>query len=338
MNDLTKGLQKALAGKGEFYKYDVFKDGVTQSLLNTFFDCEKKARYYLRGLKSNSDGSSKSIRFGNMWHDLQEYTLNARSNHLFMNFNDLNKVFVDICDKVWEDRHAEHYNLLSPDKQKEYELDWKIVVNMTYEYFDKYQKDFVNHLMLKAEIEIKNFELKGIPVRGKLDGTMLDLATFKTTLFEHKTKSRFDISAIQLALPNNFQVLFYLMCMNAKGTPCNNVIYNIIRKPLLVMSKNESIAEYIERVDADVKKRPDFYFIRLEQYYSPEKIAEFRKIIEAKIGTFGMWVNGNEALDLRNTSKCQGVYGACPYLEYCHSDERDHFNLTIKEKLFSELA
>jgi hypothetical protein len=333
-----KGIRKVLAGKGEFYKYDVFKDGVTQSLLNTFFDCEKKTRYYLRGLKSNSDGSSKAIRFGNMWHDLQEYVLNGRSEHLFMNFNDFKKIYVDICDKVWEDRHADVYELLAPDKQKEYELDWKLVINMTYHYFDKYQDDFGNNLALKAEIEIKNFKIKGIPIRGKLDGLVLNLATNQTTLLEHKTKSRFDISAIQLSLPNNFQVLFYLMYLNAIGAHSHRVLYNVVRKPLLVRSKNESLPEYITRVHEDIKKRPDFYFIRLEQHYSTEKITEFRQIVEAKIGNFGLWANGNEQLDLRNTSKCQGVYGACQYLEYCHSDEKDHFNLTIKEKLFSELA
>jgi len=100
---------------------------------------------------------------------------------------------------------------------------------------------------------------------GVIDGigTMSD---GRKALVEHKTTGE-DISPSSdywLRLRFNSQICQYVLAARAMGHDVATVLYDVTRKPAIRQKQNETVEQYGERLAADTKERPEFYFARRE--------------------------------------------------------------------------
>jgi hypothetical protein len=339
-----KKAQEALKRLGELIDYDPTIMGITQSALNTWMDCEKKARYYLRGLQSaGNSSSSKALVFGSVFHDFQDRILNDIRSGVIKSPEDVYVCITEISFIVYEDfKWDEAFKEANAIGQANITESFKFMEQLMPRYFEFWKKDFDNMRLIAIEQEFKT-SIHNVPIRGKRDGIveMTDVANKRmgTYLLEHKTKARMDTEALQKSLPYMYQVLVYVLTYFLEHDHLmQGVCYNVFRKPGLRKKVSESTDQYITRCMEDIDKRPQYYFVRFWHEFDPTQIALFAESFSNQVLKFKQWSEQDEALDVRNTSKCQAMFGTCPYLDYCTSNEKDIAGLQIKDKLFSELS
>lgn len=340
----VKEALKKIKDQTDLFQYDPTKHGVTQSSLNTWMDCEKKARYYFRGLKSVGNGAtSMPLTFGSVFHDFQDVVLSDIKSGLLKNSSEVEECIKEISKHVYEkfkwDEKAKESNATGQANIRE---SFKFMEQLIPRYFNFYKRDFYTFKWKGIEEEFK-VNIHKIPVKGKRDGVMdVDDAVNKRLglfLMEHKTKSRFDTDALQKTLPSMYQVLVYVLTYYLEHEKIiDGVCYNVIRKPALRKKVSETTDQFIARCMVDIDKRPQYYFVRFWHEFDMTDLAIFSETFSNQILKFKQWQAQNENLDVRNTSKCQAMYGTCQYIDYCTSGETDIAGLEIKEKLFSELG
>ena len=110
---------------------------------------------------------------------------------------------------------------------------------------------------------------------GKIDGAFVDKRGY-VWLKEIKTKGRVSMPQIKLLVPLDLQCNYYVYALkkhlrkikvknrNFKDINPKGILYDIIRRPA-DQKVAESLTEYLDRVAADVDKRPDFYFQHHEE-------------------------------------------------------------------------
>lgn len=81
-----------------------------------------------------------------------------------------------------------------------------------------------------------------------------------------------------------------------------------------LVTREETVDEWFDRLSADIASRPDYYYSRLEVVRSENDLAEY---------LFDMWAVGREIADAermgrfsRNPNACS-VYGTCEYFDVC---------------------
>ena len=145
---------------------------------------------------------------------------------------------------------------------------------------------------------------------GVLDGLWMS----EDSLLELKTTSRLDRDYIA-RLDIDFQVTSYLAAASMlTGRDIRRMVYRVARKPSIRQRKNETPAEYGERVIADYRERPDFYFSEVIVTRTEQDLERWR---------WEVWTLHQRVLDLkrgdfpiRNTRACLD-FGRCAYFELC---------------------
>ena len=103
-----------------------------------------------------------------------------------------------------------------------------------------------------------------VKLRGIMDG-VYRMKDQNIGLFETKTASQIDDLAIQSGLRADMQTLLYLYALSVVyDRHPTQVLYNVIRRPGQILGKTEDMSRYRARVDADIHKRPEWYFRRYE--------------------------------------------------------------------------
>lgn len=81
-----------------------------------------------------------------------------------------------------------------------------------------------------------------------------------------------------------------------------------------LLTREETVTEWFNRLSADISSRPDYYYARLDVARSSDDLAEY---------LFDMWAVGREIADAermdrfsRNPQSCS-VYGTCEYFDVC---------------------
>lgn len=81
-----------------------------------------------------------------------------------------------------------------------------------------------------------------------------------------------------------------------------------------LLTREETVGEWYDRLTADIASRPDYYYARLDVARSSDDLAEY---------LFDMWAVGREIADAerlgrfsRNPQACS-VYGTCEYFDVC---------------------
>lgn len=103
----------------------------------------------------------------------------------------------------------------------------------------------------------------------------------------------------------------------ATGKPIGEVKYRFTRKPSIKQKQNESIDEFLARLEADYENRPDFYLL---QEILPRSTNDLART-EAELW---QWAAQRREADRqriypRNSSHCHD-YGGCAFLPLCIGD------------------
>ena len=254
--------------------YDMKRDGVTQSLIAMWLTCRQKARLYLEGWDSKYH--KEALIDGNIGHAVLEraYTLIRAGRMTRPPSQKLARAIVAKVEAQWYLENAKP----SSEAREMVERACAVMEVLLPAYFDYWRKDFLEKkwesLEEKFSMDIavvsRDEEIVHIPLRGKKDGV------FTTPrgrwLFETKFKSQVDEDGIVATLGFETQVMMYMLetyySRLDKRDPMKSMprgcLYNIVRRATLRKRVKESVPEFARRVRADVAKRPDFYFMRME--------------------------------------------------------------------------
>jgi len=335
LKKLVQQLPRSASTTGPAF-YDPVRDGVTFSILSQFRRCREMARLSLKGI--TSIGQSGSMVFGNIAHATLQTVYGA--NAVVKRPPNPNRVLAELrtVESLWKEDNPR------ADRDALESLEFTMILSeaiMPF-YFQYWKDDFAKVKWIAAEkefklpIHVQSPHREGmkdiIPVRGKMD------ANFERGkdlwLFETKTKSQIEDDVIADMLPHELQVNLYMWAMRRiyKRDP-KGVRYNLIRRPQLRIRKAETVAEFARRCVADVKARPDFYFIRLDMQVTHQDLVKFELEFQDLLEDFvGWWYGGPH---YKNSDECRNKYGRCHFLPIC--GRKDYATFYRRDRVFREL-
>lgn len=299
--------------------YSLERDGITQSLIQTWMECDRKFCFKLNCWQQKKQIVSTS--FGIAGHYVLECIYNFLNVHKF----DIKKLKVIINTSILN-HFAEHREALSyfmSDQEIEI-MQYQLNILITC-YVTKYRAELYN---LKDSIQEKefNFKFHNISLRGVID--RLIITKDKIYIIDHKFMGRIDADdkLVQL-LSMDFQTKFYIYIVN-KLYPNREIklVYNIIRKPQTKPKKAtkkkpaETVLEYFSRISKDINDRPDHHFKRFAIEYTKWELLEFEEQLLDKLIAIQYTLDQglNSPAMIRETS-CKGYYGNCRFLDACDS-------------------
>lgn len=298
--------------------YDIERDGITQGLLYNWLECRQAARWFLTGWSSRAVGMG--MTYGIIVHgvlelaylDIQMKRLSGIPNAARV------KLYIKAVERQW---HKENPMADKPTLQK-LETSLLIAEATLPFYFDYWKKDLRDIAWKTLENEFSMpYTLpdgRKTRLRGKMDGVYTQTNKL-TALFETKSKSRIEEEDILDMLPFELQVNIYLLVLRwmEQKRPAG-VLYNIIRRIGLEQGKKESVKEYSNRCVADILKRPQFYFVRMNMPITDQDMFRFEAEMQDMLTDFYDWFQG-KAGHYKNPGACIGKYGRCKYLNACSS-------------------
>ena len=153
---------------------------------------------------------------------------------------------------------------------------------------------------------------KSFRLAGKADG--LVKLNGRWWLVEYKTAGQVGKSYID-KLNLDAQITTYVYALQrALNITIAGVIYRILRKPTIRQTKKETLFQYFDRLIADYKERPEFYFFEERLYRSQDDLAEFE--VELWDLTQDLLKCRRDGLWYKNTSRCSDWSG-CSYMPFC---------------------
>lgn len=311
--------------------YNLKRDGVTQGLLEKFQSCREKARLFLEGWSTKTE-SAAPVQ-GNLGHAVLEQAYEAirvgkvKGVHTSQ---DVKKITSKI-EQQWELEHPRPSKFQTETK----EMAFAIVEATLPVYFDYWKKDLTKfkweHVENSFCMPIKT-SVGAVPVRGKMDGVYKNPRVW---LFETKFKSLINEEDLVDVLPIDKQVNTYLLVLarTLKVSPAG-VLYNVVRRTSLKLKKGETLQAFMRRLVEDIKKRPDFYFMRYEIAVTKSDLDTFEKELQAMVQDFVDWYEGKSG-HYRCSQSCITKYGRCEYLNVCSS--QNYAMLAKRKKVFREL-
>lgn len=134
-------------------------------------------------------------------------------------------------------------------------------------------------------------------------------------VWEHKSSSRVDASYMD-RLDVDFQVSAMLEAASIRlKKAMRQMIYTILRKPTMKRRKNDTVEDYLKRMEDDYAKRPEFYYFRETITRTEEEMDLWRR--EAWEIHKRILYTQNGGLPVRNTESCVGRFGRCSFLDLC---------------------
>ena len=302
-------------GIGEF---DLYKHGVTQSVLSTWMSCRVRAQMSLSGWTSIRVGTP--LTFGSVAHSVLDYTYtHLRVEGQFPD-DDKFQSYVDKAEAAWMAEHP------APDKasMEALELSLGFAEAVLPAYIDYWEDKDHNRKWVEIEgafsvpVSVPASKGQFFNVRGRRDAAYKKKGLW---LFETKTKGQWNEGALVDRLALDFQCNVYLWALwKETGKFPKGILYNLIRRPQLRRKQKETLGQFVTRCRLDVKKRPDFYFTRLELAMDPADILEFDQEFTLLLNEFAGWYEGTLA-HYANTTQCEARYGTCGYLPVCIAND-----------------
>jgi hypothetical protein len=275
----------------------IYKEGLTQSIIKTFFDCKFKFYLKLSGLQLKNKFETK-FDFGNICHAILEY---CHNNNSFLNDKDLQN-FIE-----------NYNNTLDIDLKK------KIFIVMSC-YFIVYKNEFKTKKFIESEFLFYS-EYPIFKAVGKIDA-IYKIKNNENYLFEIKTKSRIEEEKIIESLSIDFQSLYYTSGVKTTYKP-QGVLYDIIRNP---QSKNISKEEIL--------KNPNHYFKCYQIIFTKKDIENFEILLKKIfIEIKNTVISGRYTPNYFNCTKLT----KCEYLDYCNKHCKQNNNYEIKPFTYKEL-
>jgi len=226
------------------------KEMLTATRMATVLGCPRRHFWrYEVGLHAVID--AMALRFGTAWHAAME----AR----------------------WQGRSADEALLTAAQDRTFDEITVATLAGLLGAYYARYaDSEVVKELHAEVEFRLPLAGSRTFDAAGKIDGLGV-LYDGRLALVEHKTCGT-DISADSdywLRLRFNQQVYQYVLAARALGWDVQVVIYDVTRKPAIKQKQNETASEFVDRLAADAKERPEFYFARREVPILDQDLAEF---------------------------------------------------------------
>ena len=226
------------------------KEVLTATRMATVLVCPR--RHYWRfevGLHALVDGMA--LRFGSAWHRAMEFR--------------------------WQGRSAEEALLEAVKEPTFDEITVATLAGLLGAYYARYADcEIVKELHPEVAFRLPLAGSRTFDAGGKIDGLGV-LHDGRLALVEHKTCGT-DIapdSDYWLRLRFNQQVYQYVLAARALGWDVQFVIYDVTRKPAIRQKQGETAAGFGDRLAADAKERPEFYFARREVPILDQDLAEF---------------------------------------------------------------
>lgn len=263
--------------------WDLYRDGISYSLLSKFVVCRERFRIATVEGYRPSDRKD-ALDFGTMFHKALELLASGKNSSTIT--RELLKRYTDTGIDPMLVRLAAllvpHYSTFYANEKHNY-VAQEEVFDVPY---------------------VSQTNGRTIRLRGRWDEVYLQDG--KLWLQENKTKSDINKHKITTTLPYDLQTMLYCYTLSVtKDKPVGGVLYNVIRKPGLVQNQTESDMQYLERVNKDISKRPDHYFFRVYNDIDKSIIANFNRttlfpLIESvvtwwesiKNDPFNPWVTG----------------------------------------------
>lgn len=307
--------------------------GVTQSLIKMWRDCEVKARMYLAGYVRTSNKGKAAIHGSVTHYGLEFFTQKIKDGEI-TSPDEIEGYSRSKLITIFREAFASEYVKMDDRSRQESEIAYGIAAVLVPIYFAYWRKDFNEEKKTWIELErrgkVVNKETK-IPVRIKRDGLYRGTDS-RLWLFETKTKEKWNEEYIGAMAARAYQNLLYLVTVwdEYKELPAG-VLFNIVRRPLLKRGAKETISAFLDRVEADIKARPNFYFVRYEAPVSKAALEEFRKRHTLELIKFKNWWIQPKEWDIENTDQCLSFNSPCPYMEYCNSRRKNLTGLEIRK-------
>jgi len=301
--------------------YSLSVQGITQSLIAAFLQCRQKFVYILN--RMSSPKKVERTLFGNIVHYALSVIYSVKPHPYVSDIQGAFRVYK-------EDNKIE----LSAIDKKKVERDFSVAEVVLTAYLSFYVKDWteMKNREPEKEAEVKLFDK--FVGRCKIDGRYTDKNKVKW-LIETKTKGRISEESLVKLLAFDPQNLFYLLCDQVdSGEEAIGVLYNIIRNPQIKQKQDETLQQFCERLRADIKLRPEFYFLRYEIPYTKDDKKRFEKQLYEIILDIDRLVKGENKV-YRNCYSCESPY-ECEFLDACASNS--FVGYQQKEKIFSELT
>ena len=232
--------------------WDLYRDGITYSLLCKFDECPE--RFRKRVVEGWSEtGLQDALEFGNAFHDCME------------NIEELPPEQTTVA--YQKRRFTE--GALQSHQREEFEKLMAMVEGAVHGHTRYWLKDnkTMNWVAREHQFDLP-YELDGkvIRLRGKIDGIYRETKdSNRLWVFESKTKSEIDQEGLHRTLRQDLQTMMYCLAVSAMfNEDVSGVLYNVIRRPSIRPRKDESLAQFAVRVKEDYQTRPEFYFHRWE--------------------------------------------------------------------------
>lgn len=253
-------------------KWSIWTSGITQSALGDFMTCRKSFQLkYMYGLSSGD--ITFPLIFGNAVHYVLEHAYRSGSPPTSKQLANLLDDYHD-SEEVISGGSA----FRQATERQKIEL-WLGMANVVCKrYFLKYHKDFTLDWKFTEREFCHPFKLSNgsrIMLNGKMDGCYIN-SKGEAWLKDHKTKSRYDESDIADQLLVDLQMMLYLSILWEMGYKPKGCRYNIIRRPELYYRKEEDLKSFLQRLDADILKRPKWYFYRLDMTVTKSAIDRWK--------------------------------------------------------------
>lgn len=219
--------------------------------------------------------------------------------------------------EMWdEDAGIEALNLPYPTSQEEadeQEIARVTVLALLRGYFKTYEpfEAHMPELSFRLPMTTGKQYSRKYDIAGKID----DVATIngQNWIVEYKTASKLDASYFDRLYVDS-QITMYMAASKRLGLEPQGVLYRVLRKPQIRRGKTESIEQFLNRLEANIGARPEFYFMQRRLYRGSNDLAEFERMIyqESKHSDL-MYKQGR---CYKHSTACS-VYGACEYLPLC---------------------
>lgn len=323
--------------------YNPERDGVSFSTLQKFKNCRELARLHLKGWRPRSTGMGQV--FGTIVHSLlQKVYEDVRAGKLKKApSTDYVTKHVALIEKQWRTENPK----ADAETLERLEVTCAIAEAVLPMYFKFWDRDFKLKWNPPEEEFVHPFEVEH-PVthkkmktflRGRIDASFHEGSNSRPWLLESKSKSRIGESGesnLTDILPHEMQVGIYLLILQIiyKGKVPAGLLYNIIRRPTVKPHKKEDMSAFAQRIIKDVRKRPEYYFLRLRMTVDKQDLFRRKQELEDTVSDFLLWWKG-ESGHYKNSDYCENKYGTCMFLPMCGHGDRSRFYL--KQEILTEM-
>lgn len=214
---------------------------------------------------------------------------------------------------------AEHSIILSQEDEDRARIEGMIVGAAAREYLAKYGEPKPTEREYAYRVRLRN------PWTGRYSQTF-DLLGYADQLIDHGLTFELvedklvgsiqDVAVRRLPLDRQLALTCYGV-WRATGKAVEEVRYRFTRKPSIKQKKDESIDEFLARLDTDYADRPEFYL-------REEPLTRTTDDLVRTEAELWMWAQQRRDADRqrvypRNSSHCHD-YGGCAFLPLCTGD------------------